>query len=57
MTEYNKQKRRESLEWLQARGKWVLDSKFVPTCSRNTNIKQTFDRVRNELAYKLPSAI
>jgi hypothetical protein len=57
MTEYNKQKRRESLEWLQARGKWVLDSKFVPTCSRNTNIKQTFDRVRDELAYKLPSAI
>lgn len=56
MTEYNKQKRRESLEWLQARGKWVLDNQFVPTCSRNTNIKQTFDRVRDELAYKLPKS-
>jgi len=48
MTKYNKQKRQESLEWLKARGKWVLDNQYTPTNSVNTDISKTFERIKRE---------
>jgi hypothetical protein len=50
MTKYNKQKRQESLDYLKAKGMWVLDNKYTPTNSVNTDITKTFERVKKELA-------
>lgn len=40
-TEYNQKKRAESLEYLKARNKYVLDGKFTPTNSVSTNVGTT----------------
>ena len=50
MTKYNQQKRQESLDYLKAKGMWVLDNKYTPTNSVNTDITKTFQRVKKELA-------
>ena len=48
MTNYNKQKRQESLDYLKAKGMWVLDNKYTPTSSVNTDITKTFEGARAE---------
>ena len=54
MTKYNKQKRQESLDYLKAKGMWVLDNKYTPTNSVNTDITKTFERARAEAIMQDP---
>ena len=54
MTKYNKQKRQESLDYLKAKGMWVLDNKYTPTNSVNTDITKTFERARAEVIMEEP---
>lgn len=42
MTEHNQRERAKSLAMLQAKGKHVLQNKFVPTPSHLTDINFTF---------------
>ena len=54
MTKYNKQKRQDSLDYLKDKGMWVLDNKYTPTNSVNTDITKTFERARAEIIMKEP---
>ena len=52
MTKYNQQKRQESLDWLRSRGRYVLDNRYVPTSSTNTDVSKTFKRIKKEIKHE-----
>lgn len=43
MTEYNKKKRAESIEYLRSRNKYVIEGKFTPTSSVATDVAKTIE--------------
>lgn len=43
MTEYNKKKRAESIEYLRSRNKYVIEGNFTPTPSVATDIAKTIE--------------
>ena len=41
MTDANQKKRTAAIAYLRERGKYILDSKFVPTSSAHTDVAKT----------------
>jgi len=51
-SEYNLRKRAEAIEYLKSRGKHLLTSKYIPTDSAHTNVKETMKRYVEEIGGK-----
>jgi hypothetical protein len=51
-SEYNIRKRSEAIAYLKMRGKHLLTSKYIPTDSAHTNVKETMARYVEEISGK-----
>lgn len=52
MSEYNIRKRSEAVAYLKMRGKHLLTSKYIPTDSAHTDVKETMARYVEETSGK-----
>lgn len=48
-SEYNIRKRAEAVAYLKSRGKHLLTSKYIPTDSAHTNVKETMEAYKKEV--------
>lgn len=51
-SEYNKRKREAAIQYLKDRSKHLLTSKYIPTDSAHTNVKETMKRYVEETGGK-----
>ena len=52
MSEYNIRKRSEAVAYLKSRGKHLLTSKYIPSDSAHTDVKETMSRYLEETSGK-----
>ena len=52
-SEYNKRKREAAIQYLKYRSKHLLTSKYIPSDSAHTDVKETMSRYLEETSGKM----